>query len=100
MGGLDLLSILDSRPLLLAICEQVAPSMNGAAARRLAAVMDEISLGNGFVDPADETWLLDAAANAERLDRIPFWKPGCDNSPPTVLPLFRALIRATRRTSR
>ena len=74
MGGLDLLSILDSRSLLLAICEQVAPSMNGAAARRLAAVMDEISLGNGFVDPADETWLLDAAANAERLDRIPFWE--------------------------
>ena len=72
--GLDLVSILDSRSLLLAICEQVVPSMNGAAARRLAAVLDEISIGNDFVDPADETWLRDAAARAEQLDRVPFWE--------------------------
>ena len=72
-GGLEPGSILESRSLLLAVCEQVAPSMNGAAARRLTAALDEVSLGPGFVEPLDETWLRDAAARAERRGRLPFW---------------------------
>ncbi len=74
MRGLELASIRTSQPLLLAICEQLTPSMNGTAARRLAAVLDEISLGREIVDPEDEAWVREAAARADRLDRIPFWE--------------------------
>ena len=72
-NGSDLLSILDSRPHLLAVCEQLAPSMNGVAARRLVAAMDEVSLGLEFVDQLDRQWLDDAMAKAERQRRPAFW---------------------------
>ena len=71
--SLDLGSILVDRALLLAIGEQVAPSMNGASLRRLAAVLDDVSLGDDFVDPDDAAWLRDGAAKAEDGGRLQFW---------------------------
>lgn len=69
----DVLSILDHLPHLLAVCEQRARSMNGAAARRLVAVLDELSLGIDFVDRQDQEWLREALVEADRLGRSAFW---------------------------
>lgn len=70
----DLAAILTNRPLLLAISEQVAPSMNGASLRRLAATLDDLQVGTRFVPDEDTEWLLAGVQAAERQGRIPFWE--------------------------
>ncbi|MCY4370278.1 MAG: DNA-protecting protein DprA [bacterium] len=70
----DLTAILTNRPLLLAIGEQVAPSMNGAPLRRLAATLDELRLGARFVTDVDKEWLRSGAWKAETQGRLPFWE--------------------------
>ena len=69
----DLQSILADRALLLAVSEQLAPSMNGASLRRLSAVISDVFLGNDFVDPDDAKWLCEGARKAAVLDRATFW---------------------------
>ena len=73
-GLFDLTAILADKALALAVSEQVAPSMNGPALRRLSAVLDDVSLGNDFVDPVDAEWLRTGAEKAETAGRLPFWE--------------------------
>lgn len=56
---------------LLAVCEQLAPSMNGSAANRLVAALDDLAFGS--LHPLDEQWLSDAQALATELGRVEFW---------------------------
>ena len=73
-NAFDLQSILADRAFLLAVCEQLAPSMNGAALRRLSAVLGDVSLGTSFVEPEDAKWLEEAANRVEALGRLSFWE--------------------------
>ena len=70
----DLQSILDDRSLLLAISEQVAPSMNGTALRRLSGALEDVFFGSDFVAREDVKWLRDASGKARTQGRLPFWE--------------------------
>ena len=60
-----LVELVDDQPLLLAVCEQLVPSMNGTAMRRLSFLFDELADGNGEqIDETDAVWLTDALSQS------------------------------------
>ena len=59
----SLSNIVNDPPLLLAVCEQLVPSMNGKAMRRLTCVLDELAAGDQL-DDIDRRWLTDALPHA------------------------------------
>lgn len=67
--------VVRDQAVLLAAAEQVAKSMNGASARRLAQVLDELSLDpTGSLLADDErAWISEAVTSAERSGRVIHW---------------------------
>lgn len=59
--------LLDDRALLVAVCENLVPSMNGSSMQRLACVLDELALSpdGRQLDEFDLEWLESGLSSAE-----------------------------------
>lgn len=68
-----LADVLTDRALLVAVCEDLAPFMNGEKMCRLSLVLDELALepGGSLVDDEDQSW-FQAAVERSR-ERRAFW---------------------------
>ncbi len=64
----------DDRALLLSVCEQLAPSMNGFSARRLAMTLEDVQRGVFPFDESDRKWLTEGLQAAARHDRLRRWQ--------------------------
>lgn len=58
---------------LLAVAEQCCPHMNGPNAARFANTLDDIKRNPTQLDPTDETWIREGAAEAKRAARVKLW---------------------------
>lgn len=72
-GQPDISALCTDTALLLAACEQLCPSMNGAAARRLTNCVLDICVFGQIAEPIDQKWLDDALAAIATRNRYQYW---------------------------